>query len=72
MIVDLAMHGSAGANQGAVVSGDFHQSIRRIDPNVDISVLIIDVERMGVEFAFPTGRRQQLSVHEHHVVVEPM
>ena len=66
----LAVARAARPDERAVEGGDLDQPVRGIDADVDLARLVVDVEGVRVELAFPAGRLQHLAVDEDHVVVE--
>ena len=70
VVVGLAVDGRGRADQGAVKGRDLDEPVCRVDAEVDLSLLVVNVVRVAVEFALPAGGSQHLAVDKDHVVVE--
>src|SRR5690606_605142 len=66
----LAVHLARGAVQRDVVRGDLDLVLRRVDADVHVAVVVVDVIAVLAQFAGPALRQQRTAVDEDHVVVE--
>jgi hypothetical protein len=64
------MTGTGRPGERTIVSGNLDQVVRRIDADVNLAGIVINVIRVRVNFPLPANRFQQFAVNEDHVVVE--